>query len=146
MTTQDEQSEEQIRSLITKYVDAARRKDLAEVMSCYARDLVAFDLMPPLRQGGVAAYEKLWDQAFSMTEGPFGVEMRDLSIAASGDVAFACALEHVKAAAKDGPGADMWLRWTAGLRRVDGAWRIVHEHTSVPIDMESSKGIFDLTP
>ena len=29
---------------------------------------------------------------------------------------------------------DTWLRITVGYRRIDGRWRVVHEHISVPWD------------
>lgn len=33
-------------------------------------------------------------------------------------------------------------RFTLGLRRVNGSWKILHQHTSLPIDIRSGKGIF----
>jgi ketosteroid isomerase-like protein len=41
---------------------------------------------------------------------------------------------------------DIWLRATVGYRKTDGRWLVVHEHVSVPIDMESGKALFDLKP
>ena len=40
----------------------------------------------------------------------------------------------------------MWWRATQGFRRIDGKWRIVHEHSSAPFDMKSGKVSFDLKP
>ena len=31
---------------------------------------------------------------------------------------------------------DLWLRWTACFRRIHGVWLIVHDHVSVPADLE----------
>ena len=39
-----------------------------------------------------------------------------------------------------------WLRWTLGFRKIDGRWRVAHEHVSVPFDMESGKAMLDLKP
>ena len=135
----------QIRTAIDRYLEAVRSKDLHRVMSCYARDIVAFDLAPPLRQN-CAAYQKLWNDAFVGTEGPFEIDIYELEVSASGDLGVAWGLEHVVATPKHGPSADMWLRWTASFRRVDGAWRIVHEHTSAPIDFLGNRPLFDQVP
>ena len=141
-----QQHDTQIRTLIDTYLGAIRRKDLAGLMSCYAEDVVAFDLMPPLQYAGKAGYQKLWKEGFDMTEGPFAAEFRDLAIHAGADVGFACALEHIKASTKTGDGVDMWVRWTAGFRRIGDGWKIVHEHSSSPIDMVTNKALLDLKP
>ncbi len=47
----------------------------------------------------------------------------------------------------DGEEVDLWTRTTVCLRRIGGAWRIVHEHTSVPFYMDGSfKAAIDLEP
>lgn len=136
----------EIRKLIQAYIDVIFRKDAAASMSCYATDVVAFDMMPPLRHVGAAELSKAWELGFSMTDGPFKVELRDLVIVASGDVGSAHALQHVDLKATDGTHVDMWSRWTAGFRKLGGAWKIAHEQTSVPIDMERQKPLWDLKP
>jgi hypothetical protein len=40
----------------------------------------------------------------------------------------------------------MWLRFTAGYRRLDGAWRIVHLQASVPADLAQGTAMVDLKP
>ena len=74
-----------------------------------------------------------------MSEGPFQIDVRDLVIQTNDDVAFLYALEHIQGTGKDGKPFDMWMRITDGLRRIDGAWKIVHEHGSVPIEMKSNQ-------
>jgi ketosteroid isomerase-like protein len=44
-------------------------------------------------------------------------------------------------------GFDLWFRSTLGLRKSDGVWRIVHEHTSTPFYMDGSfRAAVDLKP
>ena len=40
----------------------------------------------------------------------------------------------------------MWLRYTEGLKKIGGQWRVVHEHISVPADMATGKAVMDLKP
>jgi PhnB protein len=41
----------------------------------------------------------------------------------------------------------VWIRLTLGFRKIGGAWKVTHEHTSVPFYMDGSfKAAVDLTP
>ena len=45
------------------------------------------------------------------------------------------------------PETDVWFRHTIGLRKIDGRWKIVHSHESVPFYMDGSdKAAVDLKP
>ena len=55
-------------------------------------------------------------------------------------------LNRISGALKDGTKVDQWVRWTAGLRKVDGSWLIVHDHVSVPTDFATGKSMLDLEP
>lgn len=77
-----------IKRAIEGYVEALRAKDLDGIVSIYAPDLVAFDLVPPLHYVGAETYRTHWQEGFSLLQGPFGYEIRDLSITVSDDVAF----------------------------------------------------------
>ena len=139
-------NEDEIRKLIDDWAAAIRARDVEHIMSCYAPDIVAFDVVPPLQYMGVDAYRKDWEGMMSMCEGQNNIEMRDLVIAAGEDVAFSHCLSHFTGKQISGNQIDMWMRVTVGYRRIDGRWLTVHEHVSAPIDMESGKGLFDLKP
>jgi ketosteroid isomerase-like protein len=47
---------------------------------------------------------------------------------------------------KDGTPIDMWMRYTEGLKYMNGQWRVVHEHISVPVDLTTGKAALDLKP
>ncbi len=74
--------------------------------------------------------------------------MRDLEITAGGDLAFCHSLNRMSAVPRGHAEAfDLWYRATVCLRRVDGAWRIAHEHTSTPFHMDGSfSAALDLQP
>jgi ketosteroid isomerase-like protein len=47
----------------------------------------------------------------------------------------------------DGQDVDLWARQTVGLRKREGAWKIIHQHTSTPFYMDGSmKAAVDLKP
>ena len=141
-------SEAAIRRVLNRWEKAFRAKDLDAVMRVYgsASSVVAFDIAPPLQILGHANYRKSYETFFAMYEGPLDVEVRDVQITASGDVAFVHALERVGGTLKGGQKSDLWIRVTSGLRRINGEWLIVHDHVSVPADFETGKALLDLKP
>jgi len=139
-------NEAEVRELIERYVEAIRTHDIEGVMAAYAPDFVAFDIVPPLRIVGADAFRKIWEEIFQTFENPMPYEVRDLSITAGDDVAFSHSLNHNGGMMRSGRRADLWLRWTVGYRRIDGAWRIAHLQASVPADLRTGKAASDLKP
>ena len=133
-----------IKALLDEYLDAIRSKNLDRLMACYADDVIAYDMMPPLEYRGAYAYRAAWAQGLSASGG-FVLELPELHIQADAEVAFAHALAHFDVTS-DGKRMQGWFRWTAGFCRRGGAWKIVHEQTSVPTDMETNRALTDLKP
>ena len=83
---------------------------------------------------------------FDTWNGPIGYEFRDLRIIAGVDVAFCTCLNRMTGTQDRGK-ADLWFRHTIGFRKIDGTWKIVHMHESVPFLMDGSdKAAVDLKP
>ena len=139
-------AEAQIRKLMDDQAKAVRAKDVSGSMSNYAPDVVSFDVVNPLQKTGLDARRKRAEEWFSSFQGPIGYELRDLSIAAGGDVAFCHSLNRVNGTKTDGGKIDMWWRATVCCRKIDGKWMVTHEHSSVPFDVESGKASLDLQP
>jgi uncharacterized protein (TIGR02246 family) len=135
-----------IRKLVDAFVASIREKDVAGVMAAFAPDVVSFDVGPPLQHGGGQTFAERWRELFDAYDGALGYEVRDLGITASDDVAFSHSLNYVSGTLKNGQQSAHWLRWTAGYRKLDGKWLIVHEQVSVPVDARSGTALLDLTP
>ena len=112
-------------------------------MSLYAPNLVSFDLTPPLRYVGADNKRRAWHEAFATFTGPFAYEVRDLTVSTDGELAVVHSLNHVTATLASGHITDLWVRWTACFRRIDGVWLVVHDHVSVPADVQA---LLHLTP
>jgi uncharacterized protein (TIGR02246 family) len=136
----------QIRTLIDGMANAIRTKDVNALMACYAPDVVAFDLLPPLQYAGAEAIRKRVSQWLSSFQGSVGFEMCNLSITTGDDVAFCHSLNGVSGTSKDGSKIDMWWRATNCLRKIESKWFITHGHSSEPFDMVSGKALLDLKP
>lgn len=143
---EDLNAETAIRELVESWTRAARAGDVTAIVSHYAPDIVAFDAVSQLQFRGVEAYQKHWEACLAMCPGPMIFEIQDLEVAANGELAFANGLARCGGGSETGEEKTSWFRLTGAYRKVDGAWRVVHEHFSVPFDMESGKVLFELSP
>jgi ketosteroid isomerase-like protein len=73
-----------------------------------------------------------WDTFFSSNEKPVSFAFHDVSITCGQDVAFATATGTCTTPGASGAREPLEFRLTMGLRKVDGKWRVMHEHHSVP--------------
>lgn len=135
-----------IRQRVADWAQAIHARDVDGVLSFYAPDIVSFDIGPPLRYAGIDRKRQAWQAMFASYAGAIGYEVTDLAVTAGDDLAFAHSLNHVSGRLASGRDSDMWLRWAACFRRVDGAWLVVHDHASVPTDLEHGTSVTDLAP
>ncbi|WP_225767878.1 nuclear transport factor 2 family protein [Inquilinus sp. Marseille-Q2685] len=141
-------SESEIRALIEERAAALRRKDAEGFVARQAADYALFSLysMGSPLAADQASVEDV-DGWFATWYGPIGYEVRDLDIAAGGDVAFCHGFARMSGTKTDGETVDLWFRLTLGLRRTTEGWTIVHEHESVPFYMDGSlRAAVDLKP
>ncbi len=131
--------ENEIRSLVAAYAAAMRDKNEAAVVALCDPGLVRFDIAAPLvTAGGEAVDEAGLAEWFAGWEGPLGFDLRDLEVSAAGNIAFCHALARF-AGNRRGAETELWARWTLGLHRQAGQWRITHEHCSAAIDPETGR-------
>jgi ketosteroid isomerase-like protein len=127
--------------------ELASAKNIDQVLSYYADspNLVLFDVVPPLEYKGPAAVRKDFENFFA--EYPkFHFELTDLRVFNDGRIGFAHYIEHFTGTAKDGKKADITWRVTDGLEKTDGKWKIVHEHISLPVDLDSGRAYMNAKP
>ena len=136
----------EIRALLDSWSEAARTKDIDQLMSLYAPDITYFDVVPPLQYTGSDAVRRNFLRWFDGWEEAIGVEIRDLNILASEDVAAAHMLHRTSGTLKTGRIVDYWVRATIFCQRVDQRWYITHEHISLPVNPVSWSAVLDLVP
>jgi ketosteroid isomerase-like protein len=138
-------TEELVRQRVTDYAKAISAKDIDGVMSFFAPDMVSFDLEPPLRYAGAANKRERWQEGFA-AHSTIAYEVHDLTVTTDGALAFVRGLNHFQGTLASGRTTDVWVRWTACWRQIDGVWLIVHDHVSVPADLQHGRARLDLTP
>jgi ketosteroid isomerase-like protein len=117
-------------------------------VAAFDASIVKFDLAPPLQETGSSVLDPAGLQWWLNTwDGEVIVELTQLSITVGGDAAFCHCLEHIQGTRNDGEDQNMWTRSTLGLKKIDDAWKITHEHNSVPFYMDGAeRPALDLQP
>ena len=65
--------------------------------------------------------------------------MTDLDVAADRNLAYSHSIQHLAGTDKQGKKLDLTVRLTDVYKKTRGGWRIIHEHVSVPVDLDSGK-------
>lgn len=138
--------ETQIRALADEWAKALRSKDIDGVMSHYTPDIVIFGITPPLQYSRTRAHREHWEEMFASFKGPIGYEIRDHIITTAGDIGFGHCINRVSGTMQNGQTGGTWMRVTLGYRKIDGRWKVTHEHVSVPLDTTTGKAAVDLEP
>ncbi|XGC81923.1 SgcJ/EcaC family oxidoreductase [Bdellovibrio bacteriovorus] len=139
-------AEAEVRAVMEQFAEGIRSRNINKILACYAPDVVAFDLMPPMKIEGAEEYRKNWEMFEQYTQGAVQYEFIYQKTFVSGDLAIFFAVTHMNFADEKGQTMNVYARYTAGLKKHDGKWLIIHENNSVPVDMETDKAMFDLNP
>jgi len=135
----------EIRQLVADQQHAICSKNVDQIMSRYAPEIVIFDVKPPFQTKGSAAVRQLWEDCLPYFPDAFEMETRDLTITVNDDLATAHWLFRFKGE-QDHPAMQMWMRATAVCQKRQGNWQILHEHISVPFDPSNAQAVFTLNP
>jgi ketosteroid isomerase-like protein len=148
MTDEQQSADEAaVRRVLEDITQAVRERDVDGLLAHCAGDIVNFDMVPPLEHNGVRAMRRLWAMTLGGFQVPLQYEMRDVYISVSGDVGFVRSLNRFGGTLVDSGKVDVsWIRSTLGLRKIEGTWKVVHEHVSVPFDMDTGRALLELQP
>jgi uncharacterized protein (TIGR02246 family) len=131
--TQERRADEAaIHALIERWSQAVRDEDRAGIRADHDTDLLMFDVPPPFASRGLDAYMATWDTFYSCSEKPVSFAFHDVTVTCGHDVAFATAIGTCTTIGASGAREPLEFRLTMGLCKVDGKWRVMHEHHSVP--------------
>lgn len=150
MTDSTTRASAEILAVLDDHAGAHAARDVGRMLAPYSDDAACYTLAPPLVQGPSTEYGtpeglRRWLATF---DGPVQIHYRDPVVIADGDVAFVHSLTKMTATPSGSEQSfSFWFRSTFGLRRIDGAWRIVHQHESTPFYMDGSfRAAVDLKP
>jgi ketosteroid isomerase-like protein len=138
-----------IARLLNSQAAAICNRDIAAAAANYASDVVIFDVVGPLQhQSGNSSVTKRlqeWMGSFAR-DTPVLFEITDPTIEASGDHGFSYSLNRIRASLGSSGELDMFWRETLAWRMIDGEWKIVHAHSSVPFNPSTGMASTGLKP
>jgi uncharacterized protein (TIGR02246 family) len=124
--------EAQIRALIEQWSKAVRDENRAAIGADHDADILMFDVPPPFLSRGLDAYMATWETFFASAEKPVSFAFHDMEVTCGAHVAFATAVGRCVNIDTNGKREPLEFRLTMGLRKIDGKWRVMHEHHSLP--------------
>ena len=128
------EDEVQIKALIDQWAKAVREEDRAAIRADHDEDILTFDVPRPFLSQGLEGYMVTWETFFAYSERPVTFNFHAVRVTCGQDVAFATAIgKCVNIDPKKGR-ENLEFRLTMGLRKIDGRWRITHEHHSLPAE------------
>ena len=126
-----------------RYQSAAQAKDLEAFIALYHPQVEVFDAWNCWRMQGLQAWRAAVAAWFSgLGEQPLVVDVALIGRHVGTDLAWACAwVEYAETAPDGGCGRSVVNRLSVVLRREAGDWRVVHEHSSMPLDAETGQAL-----
>jgi ketosteroid isomerase-like protein len=122
----------EIRELSERWAKAMREENRAAIQANHDPGILMFDAPPPFLSRGLDEYMATWETFFASSEKPVGFAFHDVEVACGQDVAFATAIGQCVNIETKGKREPLDFRLTMGLRKIDGRWRVMHEHHSLP--------------
>jgi ketosteroid isomerase-like protein len=137
----DSSDNAQIKALYDQFTADFTAKNADAIMTLFVpgKELLVFDVIPPREYAGWDAYKKDWQDFFASYKGPVKFTISDLSYWTSGDLGFGHSIQRVVGTDTKGNPSDMTVRVTDVYRKIAGKWLIVHEHVSVPVNLDTLK-------
>ncbi|MGN6798425.1 MAG: YybH family protein [Gaiellaceae bacterium] len=127
--------------VLEEYRAAVHAKDVDRFVSIFSDDVRVFDMWGTWSHDGIDSWRGLAEGWFgSLGDELVRVEFDDVQTTVAGDIAVLSAFLTFAGLSADGEELrSMNNRLTWGLRKIDGAWKVVHEHTSAPVEMATGK-------
>jgi ketosteroid isomerase-like protein len=134
-----------ILQILDDYKAAVFAKDVASFIALYDEDVQVFDMWGAWSYNGIAAWREMVANWFgSLGTERVIVDFSNPKATVAQDLAVVHAFVTYKAVTADGVELrSLDNRLTAILTPRGDGWKIVHEHTSSPIDFETAKVIFN---
>ena len=129
--------------LLDQYKNAVFAKDVEAFIALYDEDIHVFDMWGTWSLRGIQAWRAMAAEWFaSLQTERVVVDIEQAEMIQSEELAVGHAILTYTAISKEGEKL-RWLnsRISLGLRKTGGLWKIIHEHTSAPIDHQNMKAL-----
>ena len=116
-----------------------------EVMKYYdVNEIDLYDFVPPLQYKGATAVHGDLDNFFNNAKDVKG-NFVELVVVTDGKMGMARSIQHFTWTSADGKAQEATLRVTDVFHKVDGKWKVIHSHVSVPVDPKTGQAQMNLS-
>ncbi|WP_079508878.1 YybH family protein [Mesobacillus jeotgali] len=133
--------------ILDNYKTAIYEKDVRKFISTYHSDIHVFDCWNSWECIGINQWQIMveeWFKGLSEEDVLLKVDFYNLVIEESSNLAFVhCAVKFSAHNQSDDKLRQTSNRFTFCLKKVNEFWTIIHEHSSLPINIETGKGLFN---
>ena len=119
--------EEALVSIVREMADSMTG---AQSTKHWAKDALWFDI-PPFASKGVKPAMKFFDKVFAGFES-CKIDFLEKDVFVNGHMGVVCTVQRVNVVLKNGTAKTMVVRETDCFEKRDGAWKLIHQHASVP--------------
>jgi len=138
-----------VQDVLEIYKTAVYEKDVEKFLSMYAPEMHIYDCWGKWEVKDLFSWKKNvaeWFNGLNEDGVLLKVDFRDLVVEEDSNLTIVyCTVTFT--AHKEEAGEQlrqMTNRFTYGLKKVNESWFIAHEHSSLPINIETGKGIFNM--
>ena len=139
----------EIQDVLKNYKSSVYKKDVEGFLTMYSPDILIYDCWSNWECKGILHWREIVEEWFKwlMADGvSLSVDFNDLVIEENVNLAFvSCSVTYTAQKVVSGEKLrQLTNRFTFCLKKVNESWIIAHEHSSLPINEETGKGIFNL--
>lgn len=136
-----------VQNVLNNYKEAVYEKNVEKFLMGYAPDVHIFDCWQEWQYNGIEQWRVAVEEWFMGLEKEgvlLRTELYDESLKENEGLAHVRGTVSFTAFDKTGKELrKMRNRFTFVLVKAEGSWRIIHEHSSLPVSTEDGKGIFE---
>lgn len=136
-----------VEGVLEKYKRAIFERDMESFLTIYDENVHIYDCWAKWESKGISLWRENvvnWFNGMREEGELLKVDVRDVTLEENTNLAFVhCAITFAAYNEKSEEKLrQITNRFTFGLKKVNGFWLITHEHSSLPIDMETGRGMF----
>ena len=136
-----------VQDILDNYKSAIYEKDVERFLSAYHPDIHIFDSWNTWECIGISKWRQMvkeWFTGLSEEGVSLKVDFGDLVIEENSNIAIVyCAVKFIAHSQSAEMLRQMSNRFTFCLKKENECWTIIHQHSSLPINIENGKGMFN---
>ncbi|MGY5394782.1 YybH family protein [Acinetobacter sp. NigerLNRRAM0016] len=133
--TGDEQSAHEVLAMLKHWDEAVANMDIQALADLCVEEVSLIDVSTHLT--GIQAYKQLWKRYLPVKVGNIRVYREAIKMIAQPELAVLHCFSKVDQIDATPSLEVFWCRTTICFQKVEGAWKVAHQHISMPIQLET---------